>query len=869
MDRRSGRNSSNGAGRRTEKKPSSTARTRKVSSVSDETRMYKFDKSDLENATINNRQSNRKVQNKNQKISKEKKPKKKVNKVLKVIKKIILILFILGILAGLILAGIIAGIFFGFFGDDFKMTKDDLLIEFSNSEVYDSEGTLLCTLSGDESRKIVSLEQMPKYLPKAYVSIEDERFYQHNGVDIKRTGAATATYLFHGGDSSFGGSTITQQLVKNITKEEDRSALRKVKEMARAIQIEKEISKDDILELYLNVIFVGGKGNLHGVALASEYYFNKDVSELDIAESAFLAGINHSPSAYDPFVDDAATKEKHLKLAHDRTKTVLNKMLELGNISQEEYDTAVAKVDAGLPFAQGNTSSGVIYTAHTEAAINEIVNQLMDEKGMTKEMAETKVYGGGYKIYTSQVTSIQNTMEQEMAKDKYVITGSITDANGEKQKSQAAMVIIEPSTGRVVGCVGQLGTKTTNKGLNRAVQSSRQVGSAMKPLAVITPAIGENAITPASVYLDKQTSEFIGKPWPKNYDQVYRGNQTVRQAIEVSGNVIPVRILNQIGVNKSIEYLNKMGLTGVDESVGLSLALGAKEFSPLQIAAGYAMIVNDGEYIEPTFYIKVEDANGNVILEPHQERNQVLGKSEAYLVKSIVMQPVVGAKGTATYCKMSGFDVGAKTGTTSEDKDRWLCEITPYYAAACWFGYDQPEEIYYKKASPTNPAGGICSAVMKSIHANLTPKKFEVPEDIVTATVCRDSGLLPSAGCPTVTDIFIKGKLPTERCGVASSVKTYLICDDTGLIAVEGVCPHTSTRTYQDGEEPPTEVCGVHKAKPSTEPTPTPSSSPSPTPSTTTKPNPTPSATPTPSTTTKPTTPTTPPVDPDPETASD
>ncbi len=850
MDRRSGRNSSRGTGRRSiNKKASST--TRRVSPVSDETKMYKFNKEDLDDAINDKYNRNEKNNSRNnskgkksKKSNKSNKPNTTGRKIWRVVKKILIVLFILGILAGLILAGIIAGIFFGFFGDDFKMTKDDLLIQFSNSEVYDANGDLICTLVGDENRKIVSLEDMPKYLPKAYVSIEDERFYQHNGVDIKRTAAATVTYIFKG-DSSYGGSSITQQLVKNITKDDDHSALRKVKEMARAIQIEKEISKDDILELYLNVIYVGGKGNLHGVALASEYYFNKNVSDLDLAECAFLAGINHSPSAYDPFKGS----EETVKKCNDRAKVVLNKMLELGNISQDEYNVAAAEIDQGLKFEQGNKNVTVVYSSHTEAAIDQIVKQLMEEKGMTRQMAETRVYGGGYKIYTTQNPSIQSTMEEEMAKEKYIKPGTLKKSDGNKQNSQAAMVIIEPSTGNVVGCVGQLGTKTTNGDLNRAVQSYRQVGSAMKPLAVITPAIQEGIITPCSVYLDKQTSEFTGEPWPKNYDKKYRGRQTVRQAIAVSGNVIPVRILNQLGVDKSIEYLNKMGLNVDNPDIGLSLALGAKEYSPLQIAAGYAMIDNDGLYIEPTFYTKVTDAAGNTILEPHQEKNQIMGKSEAYLVKSIIMEPVLGNTpgATATYAKMSGFDVCAKTGTTDSDFDRWFCEFTTYYAAACWYGYDRNEEVHYS-GSPSNPAGGICTAIMKAIHKDLTPTRFTVPDDIVTATVCKDSGLLPSPGCPTITDIFIKSKVPTEYCKTESSAKTYLICQDSGLIAIEGICPNVVQKTFEEGDEIPTEVCGIHKVQPSETPSPTPSTSPSPTTSKSPKPPTTPSTEPTPST---------------------
>lgn len=873
MDKRSGRSSSS-KGKRTaggmrKKTPvrsiarpsaprgSSAQETKKISTVSDETKRYKFDEEEFKNAQA--KTSKRKLN----KQGKKKPKKKKKSIVWRIIKKIIIILVILGILAGLIIAGILAGIFLGFFGDDFKMTKEDLTIDFSNSEVYDADGNLICTLNGNEKRKIVSLEEMPEYLPKAYVAIEDERFYDHTGVDIKRTAAATVTYVLNRGSSSFGGSTITQQLVKNITNDKEDSALRKVKEMARAIQIEKEISKDNILELYLNIIFVGGN-NINGVALGAEYYFNKNVSDLTIAESAFLAGINHTPNSYNPFSGTDAQIQSHKELAAKRTKVVLGKMKELGYISSDEYNTAVAEVDAGLPFQQGAMASGVIYSDHTEAAIDEIVEQLMEEKDMTREMAETKVYGGGYKIYTTEVSSIQATMEEVMSDDKYIIPGNEKNADGSlvNAQSQSAMVVIEPSTGKVVGCVGRLGAKTSNGDLNRAVQTTRQIGSAMKPIAVIGPALQEGLIYPASVYEDKQTTEFTGSAWPKNYYTNFRGKQTVREAIEISGNIIPVRILSQLGVSKSIEYLNKMGLKGVSESTGLSLALGAKEFSVLQMAAAYATIANDGVYIEPTFYTKVVDSQGNTILEPKQETNRVFGVSEDYLLKSIVMQPVLGANGTATYCKIPNIDTACKTGTTDSDNDRWLCGFTPYYAAACWYGYDIGEQIIYRKSTPSNPSGGIWDAVMTAIHANLPAKAFDKPDDIVTATVCHDSGLLPSEGCTNlVTDIFIKGKVPTARCGTVNTDKEYAICEDSGLIAIEGACTRVVYKKFAEGEEIPTEICNIHKLpEVTTTPSSTPSVTPSPSPSTSVEPSTSPSG----SATNQPTVPPSPSVSPDP-----
>lgn len=802
---------------------SSSSRTKRVSRVSDETKMFRTD--DLASGTTR-RVSNVKKgsSKKGKKNSKNKKNKKMKPLWWRILKKVLIAALILGILFGLIIAGIIAGLFLGLFGDDFKMTKDDLLISFSNSEVYDADGNLIAILSGNEKRKIVSMSEMPELLPKAYIAIEDERFYEHEGVDIKRTGAATITYLLHRGDSSFGGSTITQQLVKNITKEDEDSAMRKIKEMARAIQVEKEISKDNILELYLNVIFVGGN-NVNGVALGAEYYFNKNVKDLDLAECAFLAGVNHSPNMYNPFNGMDEAKDKKIK---NRTKTVLDKMLELDYINKDEYNAAYEKVNAGLPFEQGKLGSDTIYSYHTEAAINEIIEQLMKEKDMSRDMAETTVYGGGLKIYTTQKSDVQAAVDEEMQKDKYILDSY----NNPDAHSQAAMVIIDHTTGRVVACGGQLGEKTTNGDLNRATQIKKQVGSSMKPLSVIAPAVNEGIISPSSVYEDAATN-FGGGYTPKNYYGGYRGYQTVREAISISGNIIPLKILQELGVDKSIEYLKKMGFSTIDDNEGLSLGLGGLRNGayPLEVAAAYATIANDGTYIEPTFYVEVKNSDDEVILKPNQETREVLDKGCAYLTKSIITAPVVMPGGTATYCAIPGMDVCAKTGTTDDDFDRWLCGFTPYYTAAVWFGYDQNEEVHYY-GSPSNPAGGIWSSVMKIIHADLTPKEFEQPSNVITLTVCKDSGLLPSEQCgDLITDIFVEKFAPTEHCGVNSQV--YQICEDTGMLAIPGACPNIIEKVFREGAEGiPTETCNVHKKPEETpKPSPSPTIKPSPSPS--------------------------------------
>ena len=695
--------------------------------------------------------------------------------------KICLIVFVILFVVG---AGVIGGLIFGLWGDDLNIDVTELVLA-ENSIIVDSEGNTIAELSGDENRKIVTLEEMSPYLPKAYIAIEDERYETHHGVDIKGTGRAILSFVTNGGKSTAGGgSTITQQLVKNITQEKDSTGLagvtRKLKEWVRAYQVEEVMAKDQILELYLNLIFVGGNQDNRGVEIASQYYFNKTSRDLSIAQCAFLAGINHSPNRYNPYNGKEVTE----KIAN-RTKTVLGQMKKLGYVTQEEYDVATAEVDSGFQFQNG--AKGNVYSAHTDALITQLIEQIMEEKQISQNAAKTYLYSSGLKIYSTQVTSIQNIMQEEVKKDKYVITSKKTGAT-----TQAGMAVIEPSTGYVVGCVGQLGEKTTSRGLNRAL-SVRQTGSAIKPIADVLPAIEEGLITPATIYLDKYTV-FGGGYDPENYNG-FKGKRNVRTSLTTSQNIPFLKIMAELTPAKSMEYLKKMGVTTLDDERdnNLALSIGGLTWgiSPLEMAATYAMIANDGTYIEPTFYSKVEDSEGKVVLEPGQRVERVCSVETAYLIKDMLTSVVEGAQGvagTATYCKIKGMDVAAKTGSTNDYKDRWLCGFTNYYAGATWLGYDEPETV----EASGNPAGQIFAGVMKEIHKDLEGVRFSKPENVVTATVCSDSGLLASSKCTNkYSEIFIKGKLP-KTCDAHTG--QFTICTETGKLANE-YCEKTEVKS--------------------------------------------------------------------------
>ena len=673
--------------------------------------------------------------------------KKKTNKTEKQInrskklKKIIIFLVIILIL--------VLGIYTAISANNWKLLVQEMSKN-ENSVVKDTDGNVIAEIGSEKAKNKIASSDIPQNLKNAYVAIEDERFYKHHGVDVKRTTAAIASYVFHRGSSSFGGSSITQQVVKNLTGDTSGKATRKIKEWGKAIVLESFMSKDEILDLYLNIIYVGP--NIYGVETGSNYYFNKSAKDLSLEECAFLAGINNSPNSYNPYGETDNT-EKIKK----RTKTVLSQMLKLKYINQDEYDTAVSNVDNGLKFKKGKfETDDPVYSYHTDALINQLINDIQKQKKIPEKFATNYVNMAGLTIYSTQNSSIQKQMETEFEKTKYQLK-----SNTGGDHSQAAMVIIDHKTGQVVGCVGGLGKKTTARGLNRATQTVRQTGSCTKPIAVLVPGISQKKFTGATIFADEATIFEDGYK-PEDYND-YLGNITVRRALESSQNIPFVEMMEKIGPKTSIEYLEKMGITTLTEKdENLALALGGldKGISPLQMAGAYATIANDGVYIEPTFYTKAETPDNKVTFKPKQQKRRVISKESAYVIKELLTAPVKGTHGTAAYCSIANMDVAAKTGTTDENYDRWLCGFTPYYTAVNWYGYDKNETINYN--GKKNPAGIMWANVMAKIHSNLKSAKFEKPLGVAKVTVCSETGRKARTGCVNPYDeYFLQGTIPT------------------------------------------------------------------------------------------------------------
>ena len=704
-----------------------------------------------------------------------------------------LLIFGTTLMAGILLIGIIfGGAVLGFWGNLDDLDVEALTLQQNSTLVYfDPETgaeTELQKLSAEENRDWASLQQIPEDLQQAFVAIEDERFYTHKGYDFKRTVKATLTWfgrkITGRSGATLGGSTITQQLIKNITGENEQAVARKVQEISRAVALEKEMDKDRILELYLNCIYLSQGCN--GVQTASRLYFDKDVSELNLAECASLAGITQYPSLYDPFVNPEKNK--------DRQKMVLGKMLELGYITQEEYDTALyAPLNFTDPAQASKKSPSATTSYFADQVIRDVLADLQ-KAGYSESLANQILYSGGVKVYTTYVPKVQQALEAY-----YEDIENFPDKN-----AQSAMAVIHVRTGGVAGIVGGIGEKTGSLTLNRASMSPRQPGSSIKPLAVYAPALEKGIITPASVYQDVKKS--YGDWTPRNSDNKYRGKVDIRRAVRSSLNTIAVEVLSQVGARSSFDFLrDKMGITTLVESreingqvitdIGYSqLALGGLTdgVTVLEMAAAYASFANDGFYHTPYSYTEVVDKEGNVLIASERKSHQAVKASTAFLMTRLLNEVVTSGTGGGAGLSNGVFTAG-KTGTTDDNKDRWFVGFTPHYSAAVWYGYDIPEKINLSY----NPCVPVFRTVMNQAHQGLKEKQtIRVPSDVVQARYCTYSGCRASGEeCPQEYYYFAKDNLP-PYCG---SSHEGLVKEEEGEEGEEGTTDTPSGTTTPAG----------------------------------------------------------------------
>ena len=766
---------------------------------------------------------------KNDKKTAKKDKKKKKKKKFRILKRIILTLFILGVIAVIAAVAVVYAIFKT---DKWAITREELLSE-AGAIIYDKNGNELVRLTGDEINKKVELSEMSK-VPDAFISIEDERYYSHHGVDFKRTAAAIVNFITHGGNSSFGGSTITQQLVKITMKDDSRSGVsgvqRKIREWSRAYQVEDMLTKDEILTRYLNRIFLGSAANgleIRGVEAAANYYFNKSAKDLTPAQAAFIAGINHAPNSYNPFSekDHDATMEK----IKTRTVVTLEKMHQLGKITDEEYNTAVEEARNGLVFTKGEVSNGSSSLSyHTAAAVDQIASELADQRDLSYSEARELLINSGYKIYTTVDTDLQSKMEEVFKNKKYIAYGSTargkTSSGKEERISQSGMALVEPSTDYVVAECGGLGENQTTLGYNRGT-AKRMVGSAFKPIATIAPGLENKYITASTLFYDVNGTSFGGYK-VKNDDGGSHGICNMRFILTRSLNVPEVKLLSIMGTQEPAEFLGKMGINVDPEVTGLTFALGSVSCSPVQMAAAYAMLANKGIYITPTFYTKVVNNNGEEVISASQESTRLMSEENAYIETSLLKGPIQSGTASTFANYLGGMGVAGKTGTTDNYIDRWFCGYTPYYAAACWYGNDANNAAFYNGCNGGgNPAGQIWFRVMQKVDEGLEKKDFDKPEGIVNRRICKDSGKIATDSCGnTYSEIFNKDSLP----GTCTGHSSCEVCKESGKLATEfcgdkenkvfGVKIDTEEKAKwspkQEVTSAPTEKCTIHVSAP-------------------------------------------------------
>ena len=599
--------------------------------------------------------------------------------------------------------------------DELDISLDDFSLS-ESSTVYDVNGAVIATLSGSENRIWVDYEDIPEDLEHALVAIEDKRFYTHKGVDWYRTVGAVFN-MFLSMDSTFGGSTITQQLIKNLTGENEVTVQRKLVEIFRALEFEKKYDKDEIIEWYLNAVYFGEGCN--GIYTAAQTYFGKEPGELTLAECASIVGIVNLPTYYSPFYSVENNKE--------RQKTVLREMYEQGYINYDEYTQAV---NEELHFQRSETEVATqeIYSYYVEAVIDDVIADLMEVRGVNYETAQTLLYSGGYHIYTccdSRIQGIVDTVYENP--DNFPTYGGAST-----QQLQSAIVILDPYNGNIVAMSGGVGEKNGNLVLNRATDTTRPPGSSIKPLSVYGPAFDLGIITQNTLVMDTPPEDEAYTlehfDWyPRNAGNSYAyGPITIRQGLISSKNTVAVQILDKLGLATSYSYLEDVfGLTTlVDDDYSPSpLALGELTYGVTvrEMAQAFTVFANSGVFTQSRTYTQVLDAGGNVVLDNPVVQRQAIRANAANNVTDMMVGSVTS--GTSSTARFSGVEIAGKTGSSGDNDDRWFVGMTPYYVAAVWTGYDIPAgSIYW-----SNPSCLTWRSIMQQVHEGLEYRSFTNP----------------------------------------------------------------------------------------------------------------------------------------------
>lgn len=682
-----------------------------------------------------------------------------------------------------------------------------LTISDYTSYLYDMNGNLITSIADVEYRDWVDIENIPDMLKNAFIAVEDVRFYKHSGVDFKRLFSAALEIL--GNSNSSGGSTITQQLIKNKILGSQRNYKRKIQEAYMALELETIISKDDILEAYLNDVPLGESN--YGVKTAARDYFGKELSELTVRECAMLAGLPQAPYRYDPRKN--MYQRDKMEVTDERTNQVLARMYQAGFITKEQYQSALTEKVNILEVSQQKQMYDMAY--FVEYSISDVVTHLLEKRGLSNTSAnrsavENELRTGGYHIYTTVDPNVQNTVQSTLSQwDNYPSLADTskslmveTKEDGtviETAEPQAAAVVLDYRTGELRAVVGGRDEPTVRKGINRASQSYTEVGSSIKPLSVYGPAL-DLGYSPASITYNMDgpiTGWNTEKGYPSGGLDSRYGPVTFRRALMSSLNVPAAHILmDDVTPAISAQYLYELGATESKVNVdGSGLALGTSGLTPIQMAAAYGAIANKGVYLEPLSFTKVLDADGNVILDADEVRDthRVFQESTAWLLIDMMTDAV--KSGTGTKAKITDMTVAGKTGTNSDYASVYFSGVTPYYVSTLWVGHDYPINKLKKGSSGGNEAAPLWQAYMAKIHEGLEDKPI-IEDDptslgLVKRTICPVSGKLATDACKDdpdhkpVTDWFLADKAPTEYCDMHVTLN---ICSAENAVATE-FCP--------------------------------------------------------------------------------
>ena len=751
---------------------------------------------------------------------------KKPNFVLSVAATTIRLSFIIALCVGLALLGAVIGIAKAFVDTAPTLDLAALDAQDKTSFIYDSEGNLITDYKGTEDRIMVSIDEIPEMLQNAFIAVEDARFYEHNGVDVKRiVGALVANFT---SGSTQGGSTITQQLIKQTVLSSEQSYKRKLQEAYLAMELETRYTKKQILESYLNTIFLGG--SYYGVRVAAYGYFGKELYQLTLRECAMLAGLTRSPNYYNPrsnFYTRNTEGSNTPDITNNRTDYVLRQMRENGLITAQQYNAALDRSTASVLEKSPASTDMYAYPHYVEYAISDVVDTFLDLNGLEDTSAnryamENKLRTGGYSVYLCLDTEIQEIVEDTLANwsdyprlrdpsDKVYQSRNADGTYTEIEQPQAAACVFDYRTGELKAIVGGRYKPTTRKTLNRASGMTMPVGSSIKPLTVYAPAIDLGA-SPASIAYNMPVpisgwKDSSGKDsWPKNYGGGgYKGPQSFRSALRNSYNTAAAQILmTYVGVSRSVEYLHLMGIP--DKNINadpFGLALGSSGITPVQMAVAFGTIANKGVYQQPLSFSRIVDSNGNVVVDMHQQqdRHQVFKPSTAYLVVDMLKEAV--QSGTGTKAKISSQVVAGKTGTNSDSKGVFFAGMTGWYSASVWIGHDNYKALS-SKATGGNAAAPLWQSFMEKIHKakNLDSREIidGTPSDynLVRVTTCGVSGQLATDACyndvngyKTITDYWSADSVPTAYCSMHKSVS---ICTESGLLATD-YCPSYSVES--------------------------------------------------------------------------